>query len=187
MPLRTCVATGLVVLLLCGAAAWHTHLDPSPPATPPTARATSALADHFLVFKDPPDHLPQAEYVRIRNILQLYGPALNGLTGTQRVGTPGGSLWLFKTSRLICLAHERGAACAMESAAQEVGVFLSVFRPPDAAHPSMHDFLVCGLVPNGVRHVRATVGERQAQVVVRSNVFCMAANQRITLQRLVRR
>jgi hypothetical protein len=99
----------------------------------------------------------------------------------------GNSIWIFSTAHQLCLAQGRGASCAPKSVARREGVFLGTFRPPTKLEPSLHDFLVQGLVPNGVKRVSVIVGKSHIRTVpVKGNVFSVAAEQPVHVKRLLR-
>lgn len=71
--------------------------------------------------------------------------------------------------------------------ARHEGVFLGTFRPPTNRDPTLHDFLVQGVVPNDVGRVLLVLGShRKAIVAVRANVFSFEADEPIHVKSLLR-
>jgi hypothetical protein len=148
--------------------------------------APSQVRQAFQIFATDPDHLPDREELLIQANIGAFRSS-SPLSRVHLVPTEHGRLWLFTTSNLVCLAHQRGAACAPILKAKKVGVFLSVFRPPTELEPRLHDFLVLGLVPDGVRKVIASADGHRLAANVEENTFSLAGDQPIQLQRLQRR
>lgn len=95
--------------------------------------------------------------------------------------------WVFATRHQVCLAQIRAASCASKHVARRDGVFLGTFRPPTRQDPTLHGFLVQGLVPNNVRKVLLVIGSHgKAVVSVRGNVFSFEADKPVHVKRLQR-
>lgn len=97
------------------------------------------------------------------------------------------STWVFSTTHQLCLVQMRGASCASKYVARHEGVFLGTFRQPTRREPILHDFLVQGLVPDGVRKVQLVIGSNhKVLVAVRENSFSFESDQPVHVKRLLR-
>jgi hypothetical protein len=129
--------------------------------------------------------LNQTEQHWLRRSITAYGSG-ERLSSVEIEKTKHGSVWIFEADDLVCLAHSRGAACAPRGDAIQNGVMLGVFSPPDAHHRALHNFLVQGLVPDGVYRVLAVIDPSHRVLVdVHRNVFTIAADTPIHVKRLV--
>jgi len=147
-------------------------------------REANALAFHL--FSTPVEHLGAKEEQRIRRTTSAYGLEA-GVLRSQLVMTEFGRIWAFVHGRLICIANAGAAACAPRRAARESGVLLGVFSPPNDRDPSIHDFLVQGLVSDDVKAVTVAVAEHgRITVDVANNVFSISASKPIHVLQLVR-
>lgn len=169
----------LVCLLAAGlAAGWLARPGPSP-------NIDTEVAGVFHIFRSPAETLSRAEGRRIRSGLEIYGS--DEVLRSQLAETRQGRLWALETKRLICISNTRGLGCAPKRMADQTGVLLGVFDPPNADRHDLHNFLVQGLVPDGVSHVLLRMNDRRNVVVqVESNVFSVAADNPIHLKRLLR-
>jgi hypothetical protein len=146
------------------------------------------LQDSFSILRTPPETLRGSERARILRTIAFRPQAITG--EQQLAGTSHGRLWIFTTSRhLLCVVQERGGGCAAIKLALKQGVYLGVFRPPTKRRPVLHDFLVQGVVPDGVRQVMVLVGAKRPRtrvVPVKDNVFSAGAEQPVHVKRLLR-
>jgi hypothetical protein len=95
-------------------------------------------------------------------------------------------IWVISAGQQLCIAQVRGAACAPKYRARHEGVFLGTFRPPTKRDPALHDFLVQGLVPNGVRQVALVIGTHRTVVIdVKENVFSFERDEPVHVKRLL--
>jgi len=148
--------------------------------------ATHSMQDAFSVLRTRPEAPPrQIATVLIDTIARR--EAHESVEHRMLAHRAGSSIWIFSTAHQLCIAQLRGASCATKSIARREGVFLGTFRPPTNHEPSLHDFLVQGLVPDGVRKVLLVVGSHRKIVVgVRSNVFSFEDDQPVHVKRLLR-
>lgn len=135
----------------------------------------------FHLLRGPSDIMPFAVTAHLAHILaeQLDGPLTAQFV--RHAPTAQGTVWVFLTETALCLAQgNRGAvACSTPSRAASDGISLGVFSPPSTAVPRAHDFLLFGLVPDGVRHVRLKIGKRHRTVKVRNNLYSASSDRPI--------
>lgn len=144
------------------------------------------LRRSFRILRTSPEHLRGSERSRILKHLSLDGSQAL-ISEPQRAVTKYGPLWIFPTSKhLLCIAQARGGGCAPVKVARKKGVYLGVFRPPTKQQPVLHDFLVQGVVPDDVKQVVVTVGNRHTRLSVRRNIFSVKAEQPVHVKRLLR-
>lgn len=143
------------------------------------------VQNHFGILRTRSERPSPAVATRIQKALVAYeAPALLRDTQFTRASGP---VWIFYTRRQLCLAEQHGAVCASTARAVREGVFLGTFSSPTKRIPYLHNFLVQGVVPDGVRQVAVTVGARHTRVVpVMENVFSVAAEQPVHVKRLLR-
>lgn len=140
----------------------------------------------FHLFSTPVEHPSAREEGYLRRNTSPYGLEA-GVLRSQLVVTELGRIWVFPNGRLVCIANARAAACAPRRAAHESGVFLGVFSPPDTGNPSIHNFLVVGLVSDDVRAVTVVVGDHAPVTLdVANNIFNIRARKPIQVLQLVR-
>jgi len=170
---------GLLLALLGGCG--NTGLDAPPPSH------IQGLQRSFSILHTPPEQLRGSERKRILRTISFHGSQVM-TSEPQLADTEHGHLWIFTTSKhLLCVVQARGGGCAPISLALKQGVYLGVFRPPTKQRPGLHDFLVQGVVPDGVKWVSILVGEHRTRVIpVKENVFSAAAEQPIHVKRLLR-
>lgn len=153
----------------------------------PTSFHQNAIEDYFHILQTPPETVRGREWQRILSSISLGGA--QPPTSRPQLAKPGhGDFWVLTASRdLLCIARTSGAACARLKVAAKQGVFLGTFQPPTKQRPAMHEFLVEGVVPDGVQHVSVAVGTNRTRVVpVRGNVFSVSAEQPVHVKRLLR-
>ena len=143
-------------------------------------------AEAFRVFRSFPSHPSKETLQSIRRALDLYEPAAR-VTRLHRSYTASGYVWVVATERLMCIVHSRGSACAPIPRAIQGGVVLGVFDPPDGHHKEPHNFLMLGLVPDGVTTVSGLVNyHRRILLPVKGNLVSATGDEPIHVKRLVR-
>lgn len=96
------------------------------------------------------------------------------------------SLWVLSSGRSMCISQPKAASCAPTEVAEREGVFLGTFTPPTKRRPFPHDFLLQGIVPDGVRQVKLVVGESKQLVAnVRGNVISVRRAEPVHVKRLL--
>jgi hypothetical protein len=176
------VSTCCVCLLLAGCGTSRQSSNPG---------GEENIAAAFKVLRTRSEPLPSPIVDHIARLLQASGKAKP--VDTQLARTGGGSVWIFLTREKMCLvqANFGSISCSTKQLARSKGVVLGTFKPPSKEAPSMHNFLVLGVLPDDVGYVSATIGRHLRQhhirVPVRNNVFAIAAEQPVLVRGLGRR
>ena len=86
----------------------------------------------------------------------------------------------------MCIAQPRGASCAPTEVAIKEGVLLGTFRPPTQRQPIPHDFVLQGVVPDGISKVLVVTGQDRGFVAtVKGNSFSVESDEPVRLKRLL--
>ena len=142
------------------------------------------IRSHFSILRTPSESFSPAVAARIKRSLVSYED--HALMSDIQLAWAAGSMWIFSTQRLLCLAQRRAVVCAPKGRASREGVFLGTFRPPTNRKHVLHKFLVQGLVPDGVERILAVIGSRRKVVVdVKANVFSVRSEKPIHIERLL--
>jgi hypothetical protein len=176
----------ILATLIVGCDQSHNSSEPARLGT--EARVFDAKAN-FDLLNTPQEDLPEALQTHLARLLMRKQPDQFRPTLTQRSRTSHGTVWAFVNNSAICLAQGGfgSVACSNWNPGLNKGVILGTFTPPSGRIKRPHDFLVLGLVPNGVGRVLLTVGGRRHRVaVVSHNVFTATGDAPILVARLIR-
>jgi hypothetical protein len=182
MNVRFLPLFALVITALAGAVLFTSDFPDRPKQG---SAPRDAIAAAFQVFRTPAETPPQEEKRRINEGLATY--KARRVFDTQLATTAQGPLWIFRTTRFVCISHARGMACAPKRRAMQEGVSLGVFDPPDEHQRGLHNFLVQGIAPDNVSRVQVLINNnRHLTIDVNQGVFSIAADKPIHLKRLLR-
>jgi hypothetical protein len=180
------LACGLIAcLLLVACGADGSSMDP--PQAQGVAGAASAISA-FALLRTPPEPMPRPLARHIAGLLKRSDRARPA--DTQMVQTARGDVWVFLTRRELCLAQSGlgSLSCSPKKAAVKEGVVLGTFKPPSKSVPRLHEFLVLGVVPDGIHRVPVVIGEKpvthSSAIPVRDNVFAVGGEEPILVGRL---
>jgi|GEM_PF-3366482 len=164
----------LVVMAGCGQATDTTTLERS---TVPRA------VESFHLLRTPSNDMPLVVRTHLSNILVGQLNEQINPTLVHRTNTGKGAVWVFRTDHALCLAQDgRGAVgCSTFSRARSHGISLGIFSPPTSTVPRPHNFLLIGLVPDGIKRVEVTVGNRRRTVEVHNNLFAASGDQPVNV------
>jgi hypothetical protein len=172
--------TALVIALLGQSVISALSEDPHPP------RGAKGIAKSFQTLRTSSERMSKVEERWILRTLKPYEPSPVLLKSYPR-HTNQGTIRVVITKSLLCLVQPRGTACASKQKATKLGVILGVFRPPNKHHRAPHDFLVQGVVPDGVSHALVVVDHRQYRTIdVKNNYFSVSADKPVHVKRLLR-
>lgn len=156
-----------------------------------TNHAPHPRSDNFLVpksfhiFRTPSEDLTGSVRRRTLGAISVGGPQ-ELASKPQKALTSRGSVWVFATAQhLLCIVHRRGGACELLKRASKQGLFFGAFQPPTRQQPTLHDFLVQGVVPDGVKRIALRVGKRRIRLRVKGNIVTATADAPIHVQRLL--
>lgn len=152
-----------------------------------TSGSTSIQARSFL----PPRSETKVEELRASMTKMIGAPQVATLDFEKvRVARTegGGMLWLVPGRKIHCLTvgPDLGVSCVPTASARSSGIAVGLAKAPS---PTMAPkwFRIAGMVPDGVRAVRALVGDRAIELPVKRNTFVYQARQPIQVEGLVRR
>jgi hypothetical protein len=151
-------------------------------------RGTSTTIEKsFRLFDSTPEMLPVSVRARLSRILKKPGTPFTP-SPVQRSHTNGGIVWAFVVGDQVCLTQgTHGASvCVAKDVAISEGVSLGTFSPPSQRIPRPHNFLLLGLVPDGVGRVELKIGRRRERAGVKNNLYSVSGDKPIFVRRLVR-
>lgn len=185
MKLLETVGAVLLSLAIVGCGQRHDSSEQIPPSK--ETGASNAKA-HFSLLSTPQEELPEALQAHLAQLLMRKQPDQFRPLLVQRSRTAHGTAWTFVNDSAICLAQGGfgSVACSRWAPAKKDGVVLGTFTPPSGRFKQPHDFLVLGLVPNGVVQVALRVGRRHRVVAVSHNLFTATSDVPILVARLIR-
>lgn len=171
----------VTALLVVGSTQFNSH------GSPRLVRPNGELSESFSILRTPPETIPSPEEHRVLSAIQMFDPDATLLMTQLGHRDTDGSVWVILTERLMCLTHTRGTACAPAPRAIKEGVVSGVFSPPSRHRSALHEFMVQGVVPNGVRQVLVTVDNRRHLLVdVKRNLFSVERDAPVHVKQLVR-
>lgn len=173
----------LLVFAVVIAGALVAALGRSSPSAPYPS-ADSSLSDSFEILRSPSQDAYSPSARRSLRSAALVEPDAR-ISGFH-LAKAASEFWVLPTQRSLCIAQPRGASCVPKKVAVRDGVFLATFRPPTKHFPAPRDFLLQGLVPDGVGRVFILIGKRRRLIVdVKRNAFSVERDQPVHLMRLL--
>jgi hypothetical protein len=177
--------------------------DPSNASTQHATMATrwKALADQgvrekpvfktwpFAAFRGPSRAMPTNRREASAKTLGEPGPlGLDFAEARFGMSPVGVGLWLVPGRGVTCLFKGGivAATCDTTSNAERKGLSLEVYKPGPPPERRPTHFLALGVVPDGVKQLRVTVGNRTSVIRVSRNTYSMRAEVPIKVAGLIR-
>lgn len=173
-PPRRLFVIPMLLLLLAGGCSTDYRSRPDTP-----------MKTKFRVLQTPSEDMSTTEEKHILEGINEIESTSRHLKAVQLVFTDVGRVWLFRSGSELCLSRAPlgAVACAQSRVARKRGLVIGTFTPPVGNHKDLRNFVVVGVVPNGVKQVTAHIGAEQVrQVQVHQNVFALRSNQPIQVE-----
>lgn len=142
--------------------------------------AEAKILKTFGLLRQQPSKLPAELRLHLATILHNRHRGQFAPTQIHNRVINGKGAWVFFDRQELCLAEAgRGSVvCSNPSKAEAKGLLLGTFTPPSKHWPSLHNFYVLGLAPDGVDQVVITAGRSSRRRDVHDNLFSAFSRSR---------
>jgi hypothetical protein len=186
----TAVAGALAVVLLLGYLFWHPLADDqdgsakSDPA-PPQA-FDSAQQRNFAVLRGATQPVPGALRAELREVRNQSVRALR-LNAAKYVQA-GDGIWVANGRKDTCIiqAHGGAVSCVPRNVLFQRGVALGVADIGPQTDRNSREFAVYGIVPNQIKAIEVSIGNKKQRVPIRDNSYALRASEPILVKRFER-